>query len=427
MRKCAKDLIASNIRELAFDVEAHNPCKFRQTTCLIQLCTNEKDEHVIDFLAQGVWDEVHLLQPIFADKNKVKVAHGLTGIDIPCLHRDFGIVIHNAFDTYVAAKALKLKNNLGLAKLCTFYKVEDTDSSSKYETLKKLYQNTDWRARPLSEDMIEYGLSDVRYLIHLRHFLVRDLLKKTHGDLEKKLSSYQRTAAADPYPQIEYDTNVMGVIGGSQKCCLSLWGGATESATKNETIMELMKRADRLNSSSSFATKPRWGNYDLSLYNELLDWRKEAGKKHGVIPAMICTLDLLALVAYKRPGNIPSLKLLSYFLPSLFMEECFSSELEILFSIVAGAGGGDEMIGADEIRKCYTETRIASSKKKRYISELKTFQKDELSNDNIAPTMKRKGASNKRKSKSAALTKMKWSAAAAAVTIFWISVAKRRR
>jgi ribonuclease D len=427
MRKCAKDLTASNIKELAFDLEAHNPCKYRQTTCLIQLCTNQRDEYVIDVLAPGVWDEVHLLQPIFADKNIVKIGHGVTGIDIPCLHRDFGIWIQNAFDTYVAAKALKMKKYLGLAKLCRYYNLEDTDNPSRYEQLKDLYQNSDWRARPLNTDMIEYGLSDVRYLIHLRHLLIRDLLKEAHGDLEMKLSNYRSTAAAEPYPKIEYETNVMAVVGGSQKCCLSLWGDKTESTIKNNTINELTKRADRLNSSSSFATKPRWSNCDVSLYNELVDWRNEAAKKHGVIPAMVCTIDLLALVAYKRPGSIPSLKRLNYFLPSLFREECFLSELETLFSIVAGAGGGDEMLGGDVIIKCYAETRATSSKNKIYIPELKTFQKDEPSSKNTELNSERKQPRNKRKLRSGTLTKIKWSAAAAAVTLFWISVAKRRR
>ena len=88
------------ITELAFDIEACNTSKYMQVTCLIQICTNEKDEYVIDVLALGVWDNVSLLAPFFANPSIVKIGHGIPSIDIPCLHRDFSIfVVKEVLDT----------------------------------------------------------------------------------------------------------------------------------------------------------------------------------------------------------------------------------------------------------------------------------------------------------------------------------------
>ena len=139
MKWLAKYLIQNkNITELAFDIEAYNASKYKVATCLIQLCTNERDEYVIDVFR--CWDDVSLLAPIFANPNVVKIGHGIPSIDIPSIHRDFGIFVINAFDTQEAAKVLRLKGHLGLAKLVKYYKLQDEETSKKYEELKVSFQ-----------------------------------------------------------------------------------------------------------------------------------------------------------------------------------------------------------------------------------------------------------------------------------------------
>ena len=196
MRECALTLIRSvqdgTLTELAFDIEAYNQSKHQMVTCLIQLCTNTGLEYMIDVFAKdeeedhgggggssnSVWDNVQLLRPIFANPKIVKIGHGITGIDIPCLQKDFGIFIINAFDTFEAASILHLKGYLSLAKLCNYYNLVDNncDEEKTYVKLKEKYQNTDWRVRPLEEDMIDYGLRDMRYLVRLIEALVKDLV-----------------------------------------------------------------------------------------------------------------------------------------------------------------------------------------------------------------------------------------------------------
>lgn len=161
---------------MAFDLEAYNLSKYSQLTCLLQLSSNLGKEFVIDTLAPGVWDEVCGLAPLFADPTIVKVGHSIGGLDVRCLHRDFGIFICNAFDTYEASKVLNLPSH-GLAGVCKYYGLAH---SNDYTDLKNIYQTTDWRQRPLPKEMILYGRYDVHYLLELRLLMMRDL---THYEL----------------------------------------------------------------------------------------------------------------------------------------------------------------------------------------------------------------------------------------------------
>jgi len=173
MTACVKEIEEAQPSEIAFDMEMYNQSMYNQFTCLIQLSTDAGKDYVIDVLAPGVWEKVTLLAPLFANPSIVKVGHAIGGMDVPALHRDFGVFVVNAFDTYEAARVLRLKHT-SLASVCEHYGLR---SSSEYATLKKEYQKSDWRRRPLSEDMLKYGLYDAHYLLELRRLLVRDLAR----------------------------------------------------------------------------------------------------------------------------------------------------------------------------------------------------------------------------------------------------------
>ena len=164
---------------LGFDLEMHNISKYAQVTCLIQLATDGGREFVIDTLADGVWKHVSLLQSLFADPSIVKIGHSIGGLDVRSLQRDFGIFVLNAFDTYEAARVLRLEH-VGLARVCQHYGLKD---SEEYIDLKSRYQACDWRRRPLTEPMIRYGRYDVHYLIKLRELMMRDLIENKESRL----------------------------------------------------------------------------------------------------------------------------------------------------------------------------------------------------------------------------------------------------
>jgi ribonuclease D len=205
MKQCLYELEDAQPTELAFDLESYNRSNYAQITCLLQLTSNVGKEYVIDPLAPGVWDTLSGLAPLFANPQIVKIGHSIGGLDIPSLHRDFGIFVVNAFDTYEAACELNLKSK-GLASVCAHYGMgrrvregsslsssssshsfkeeeegEEKSSSEEnhqYKSLKAAYQTTDWRQRPLTQPMIHYGRYDIHYLIPLRRLMMRDLVAK---------------------------------------------------------------------------------------------------------------------------------------------------------------------------------------------------------------------------------------------------------
>ena len=337
-------------------------------TCLLQLVSNAGREYVIDTLAPGVWDTVGGLAPLFADPKIVKVGHSIGGLDIRCLHRDFGIFVVNAFDTYEAANALKLTQK-GLAKVCASYGLSN---SEMYQSLKDQYQQCDWRKRPLTKPMIQYGRYDVHYLLRLRKLMMRDLsrgefwdcdedskdaearqvatslaaiLRKMDedddvdgSDIDSRLSDvagYQtpreslyedefedsrmnesdtvngsqsrRSRVEAKY--LRLNAPLMEVITRSQIRCLDLWTSKSEPHLKNAQFQSIMQRAK----SNEF----KFTSSQIQLYDRLFSWREQIAANEECLPGFICSLDLLAWIALKRPTSDAALRRLSFFLPEL--------------------------------------------------------------------------------------------------------------
>jgi ribonuclease D len=206
MKQCIAELVEASPTEIAFDVESYNKSKYTQLTCLLQVTSDAGKEYVIDTLADGVWDQVGGLAPLFADPGIVKIGHSIGGLDVRSLHRDFGIFIVNAFDTYESAKILGLKAH-GLAKVCEHYGITEGE---KYERLKAVYQASDWRIRPLTAPMIQYGRYDIHYLVKMRKLMMRDLTRSelwdkdaTEEDAEGRLVANSLAATLLRIDQLE--------------------------------------------------------------------------------------------------------------------------------------------------------------------------------------------------------------------------------
>ena len=62
-------------------------------TALVQVSTREPPhDYIIDSLR--LWHDMgRLLRKSFASPRILKVFHAMGGLDVPCLHRDFGIVV----------------------------------------------------------------------------------------------------------------------------------------------------------------------------------------------------------------------------------------------------------------------------------------------------------------------------------------------
>ncbi|EED91526.1 predicted protein, partial [Thalassiosira pseudonana CCMP1335] len=148
---------SGEIREIALDLEAHSHRTFAGFVCLIQLSIHISSGY--DFLIDAL-SLRHViptcLGPILANPNILKVMHGADS-DIPWLQRDFGCYVVNLFDTGRASRALKFQS-AGLAFLLRKYAGLDPD---------KAHQLSDWRRRPLPDDMRTYAVADTRYLLDI--------------------------------------------------------------------------------------------------------------------------------------------------------------------------------------------------------------------------------------------------------------------
>ena len=379
--------------ELAFDLEAYNKSRHAQITCLLQITSNHGKEYVIDTLAPGVWNEVNGLAPLFANPNIVKVGHSIGGLDVRCLHRDFGIFVVNAFDTFEAAATLRLYSK-GLANVCAHYGMSDFDY---YAKLKSKYQNADWRKRPLTREMIEYGRYDIHYLVTLRKVMMRDLaqelttpetvkvaearqvaaslaaiLGKFDDDDEEAFGGFhsfddddddvhdeipppsdddefQDTLMDEPDPlrsrfgarDLRMDASLMRAISQSQDRCLSLWSGEPEPYSKNKQILTLMQK-------SRNGEIEALSDSQIELYSSLAQWRQYVAGKEGCLPGFICNLDVLALIAYKRPTSETNLRQVSYSLPVSFRALGNSLYLEELFQLVITSRKADGLGSTDD-------------------------------------------------------------------------------
>ena len=389
------------ISELAFDLEMHNAGKIGLSgtrTCLIQLTSNVATivvdkisgsskkvykDYIIDPLSPGVWDAIPTcLGPIFSDPRIVKIGHGIGGMDTTSLHRDFGILVVNAFDTYEASAILsQRKHGMGLVTLCHHYGLP---SWEHYKELKHTFQCSDWRIRPLEKRALEYGRFDIRYLVPLRKLLVRDLVKMdmlcSSGNFRvfsnEEEDSCNDLVSEQEAPSDSFDMRVDSTVTSSAtsfaedmnqsieqpKMINGELGSSLLLPTENNTLSSKLiilaselpcyhhlmkaisisqKRCLKLwsgdeeepilknqsfllmikQAASGTGHGKYWKNEHLQLYRQLAEqWRVSTAERESITLSDVCTLDFLVHVAYKTPTSRCEMRRYSYILPR-FLED----------------------------------------------------------------------------------------------------------
>lgn len=170
------------------DLEADSMHHFAEKICLLQIYYNHKNV-LIDPLALN---NLNALKPFFANPAIPKIFHG-ADYDIRSLYRDFGIEVHNLFDTEIASRFCGY-NESGLA----------TALNREFGlTVDKRFQKKDWSVRPLPKEMLDYAASDTLYLIELAQILrqrLRELGRLAWVEEESLLVSQVRPAANNNEP-----------------------------------------------------------------------------------------------------------------------------------------------------------------------------------------------------------------------------------
>lgn len=136
---------------------------FKERICLIQIAAPDII-YIIDPLAVS---DMEALRPVMENEEIQKVFHG-ADYDVRCLLRDYGINIHNLFDTELAGRFLGYSETGLNAVINRLFNVK----------LEKKFQKKDWSQRPLPAEMIRYAADDVRYLIALKSLLEQELTEK---------------------------------------------------------------------------------------------------------------------------------------------------------------------------------------------------------------------------------------------------------
>ena len=170
-------MIADLVRHplLAVDTESNSLFVYREQVCLIQFSTGEKD-YLVDTLAL---DNLSELDEIFASPRFEKIFHAAE-YDLLCLHRDFGFVFNNIYDTMIAGRILG-KPEVGLASML---------EGEFGLRLDKRYQRANWGKRPLPPEQLEYARLDTFYLMPLRERTMAAL--KESGRWELALEDFRR-------------------------------------------------------------------------------------------------------------------------------------------------------------------------------------------------------------------------------------------
>ncbi|MDD2500190.1 MAG: HRDC domain-containing protein [Geobacter sp.] len=146
----------ANETALALDLEADSMHHYREKVCLLQL-SNRCENWLIDPLQVT---DLTPLGALLARTGFQTVLHG-GDYDIRSLHRDFGIVVNQMFDTMVAAQFTGA-TEFGLAALLREHFAIELD---------KRFQKADWSKRPLTSEMSNYAAHDTAHLLELSDLL----------------------------------------------------------------------------------------------------------------------------------------------------------------------------------------------------------------------------------------------------------------
>jgi ribonuclease D len=226
---------------IAVDLEADSMFHFQEKVCLIQIASN-RHLFIVDPIPI---EDLSVLKPLFENHRIKKVFHG-SDYDVRSLFRDFGIVVHNLFDTELASRFLGFQQSGLDAMLQTFFNVK----------LEKKYQKKDWSMRPLPEAMITYAAKDVDHLLPLAK------------QLEENLSEKNRLA------WVEEECDLLSKV--------------RPNAANAEPMFLSFKGAGRLSPE------------DLAVLEALLIWRKRAARKKDLpLFKIIGNNTLLTLVRTK--------------------------------------------------------------------------------------------------------------------------------
>ena len=163
---------------IAIDTETTGLNLTRDRLCLIQICTENKEIHLIKISKKS---NSPTITEILNNKNILKIFH-FARFDLAILMKKLNCSISNVYCTKVASKLARTSTDShSLKTLVLNYLLIE---------IPKFEQTSDWGADNLSSSQLEYAASDVLYLHQLKDILDKILIREGRDKLAKDVFNF---------------------------------------------------------------------------------------------------------------------------------------------------------------------------------------------------------------------------------------------
>ncbi|GBG25880.1 Ferredoxin-dependent glutamate synthase [Hondaea fermentalgiana] len=151
LEELARLLESGGTKEVGVAMQNHSFRSYQGFLCLLQISTDDTD-FVIDTLV--LRQHISILASFFANPDIVKVMHNAEG-PVRWLQRDFDIYVVNMVDLALAAEEMNLQERsfAFMLKNCIGAELDTSEIGS------------DWRARPLSFELLKYAQQFSHYML----------------------------------------------------------------------------------------------------------------------------------------------------------------------------------------------------------------------------------------------------------------------
>ena len=163
---------------IAIDTETSGLNLVRDRLCLIQICTEQNEIHLIKINKNS---NAPVIFNILCDNKILKIFH-FARFDLAVLMKQFNCNISNVYCTKIASKLARTStDNHSLKTLVLNYLSID---------IPKFEQTSDWGSHELSNAQLEYAATDVLYLHKLKNILDGILIREGRDKLAKDMFNF---------------------------------------------------------------------------------------------------------------------------------------------------------------------------------------------------------------------------------------------
>lgn len=163
---------------IAIDTETTGLNLIRDRLCLIQICNEDKEIHLIKIKKNSASP---VISDILCNEKILKIFH-FARFDLAVLMKFINCSISNVYCTKIASKLARTStDNHSLKSLVLNYLSIE---------IPKFEQTSDWGALNLTKSQLDYAASDVLYLHQLKHILDEVLIREGRDKLAKDIFQF---------------------------------------------------------------------------------------------------------------------------------------------------------------------------------------------------------------------------------------------